>query len=99
MKNAALAKALEAAQPIDLDPSALPRIAPTQQPTRVVISPPPRAAPRGLLHALWLRLFGPPAIDPRYDTRDFGAFRAFAEVGSDYLPSSGTWPPPTSDRS
>jgi hypothetical protein len=200
MKNSALAQALEAAQPVDLDPGKLPRIAPANPPippppaaaamdllrafrrrpeatspgddsreptpprvppaaaamdslraflrrreaaspgdgSREAVSPrvspsavapgrlravwrrlrpieprddrrapapphgllllPPTAAPRGLLHAVWLRLFGPPAIDPRYDSREFGVFRAFAEVGSDYLPSSGTWPS-TSDRS
>jgi hypothetical protein len=76
--------------------------APVAMPPSVVLPLPPSAAPRGLMHALWLRLFGPPAIDPRTITRNFGAFRAFYEVGSDYLPNSGTWPSAgavTSDRS
>jgi hypothetical protein len=114
MNNAALAKTLEQAQPIELECSPPLRSYPARElsaveavpmPPRVVLPAPPTAAPRGFLQALWLRLFGPPAINPSAVSRDFGAFRAFSEIGSDYLPSSGTWPsaqgqtPITSGRS
>jgi len=52
--------------------------------------PPPRRM--GLLHALWQLFFGPPQIDVRGARTDFGVFRAMYEIGSDHLPSSGTWP-------
>lgn len=48
----------------------------------------------GLLRVLWKRLFGPPEIAIPKSRSDCGVFRAMYEIGSDYLPSSGTWPTP-----
>jgi hypothetical protein len=53
------------------------------------LAPPP---PDGPVRAFWRRWFGPPEIDVRGARSDFGVFRAMYEIGSDYLPSSGTWP-------
>ena len=52
----------------------------------------PQSKSAGLFHAFWHWLFGPPKIDVRGARTDFGVFRALYEIGSDYLPSSGTWP-------
>ena len=89
MNNAALARHLES----ELLPTLHVQAAPAAfQPSHRIIPVPPTAAPRGVLHRLWQRLFGPPAIDPRTATTDFGAFRALYEMGADHLPASGTWP-------
>jgi hypothetical protein len=87
MNNAALARQLEA------DLLEAPRVQAAQS-GLVIIPVQPEAAPGGLLQRLWQRLFGPPAIDPRTAKTDFGVFRALYEIGSDHIPSSGTWPTP-----
>jgi hypothetical protein len=65
---------------------------PLPPPPRFVTPLPPCAAPRGLFTTLWLWIFGPPRLELPLARSDFGVFRALSEVGSDYLPSSGTWP-------
>jgi hypothetical protein len=40
------------------------------------------------------QVWGPPEIDVSVVAPHWGAMRAFHEIGSDYLPSSGTWPSP-----
>ena len=54
----------------------------------------PAERPRGFLAALWQRFFGRPHVEVRDSTAEFGVVRAMYEIGSDYLPSSGTWPVP-----
>lgn len=93
MNNAALARHLESELLEDLSAESAPQ--PAYRPSLVVTLPPqPTAAPRGVLQRLWLFLFGPPAIEQRTAPSDFGVFRALYEIGSDHLPSSGTWPAP-----
>lgn len=95
MNNAALARKLEAdlvEQP-PLRSSAAAHPAAPQLHHRIVPAP-PSAAPRGLMRKLWQSLFGPPKIDPQAAPPDSGVFRALYEIGSDYMPNSGTWPAP-----
>lgn len=77
-----------------------PRVEP-QSLTRVVVLPVAvfEARPRhdhggwrGKLYAWRQRWLGPPEIELERVAPRFGAFRALSEIGSDYLPSSGTWP-------
>ena len=91
MNNAAIARQLEAAL---LETSHLQAAPSALQPTSVVLPLQPVAAPSGLLQRLWQALFGPPAVDLCTAKTDFGVFRALYEIGSDHVPSSGTWPAP-----
>jgi hypothetical protein len=67
---------------------------PAMLPSAAADPAPPVRGLRVWLSALWRRwgFTGPSPIDLQQAVPRWGAMRAFHEIGSDYLPSSGTWP-------